>query len=377
MRKNRIGNQPVFMNPAIFIGSWVLLGALFALQEWLNLHLWGYHIGAAIVFESWGMQFLIWGTLSWLIWRFMRPFVQNVNRVRLFTMVLPFSIFVSIVEEMIWVLFFPHLPLNRPPMPYWQRLAFHLNAEFVDNMVTFWCVFCLFRGIGYYQRFRERENAAAQLALQLSHAKISALRMQLNPHFLFNVMNSISSLMRTDINAADTMLEQLSSLLRITFERGDVQLIPLRDEMEFIEIYLAMQDQRYAGRVKQYLSVEPELHDALVPAMILQPIVENAYVHGLSKVDRGGELVIDIRKEGGHVSARVVNSGPGLRLDAGKSTERLGVGLANIRSRLQLHYGEASSFALREIDQVRVEASIKLPLQFSNGVTGHGARYGE
>jgi LytS/YehU family sensor histidine kinase len=261
-------------------------------------------------------------------------------------------------------------------MAYWPRLAFHLNAEFIDNMVIFWCAFGLFRGISYYQRFREKENTAAQLAVQLSHAKISALRMQLNPHFLFNVMNSISSLMRTDINAADTMLEQLSSLLRITFERGDVQLITLREEMEFIELYLAMQDQRYAGRVKQRLSVEPELHDALVPAMILQPIVENAYVHGLSRIDRGGELVVDVRKQGDSISASVVNSGVGLRSVSSRPSERLGVGLANIKSRLQLHYGEASSFAIREVDQGHVEALITLPLVFSNHVEREFARYG-
>ncbi|MGA7339321.1 MAG: histidine kinase [Terracidiphilus sp.] len=365
------------MNPAIFIGSWVLLGALFALQDWFYLRRWGYQIGAAIVFESWGAQFLIWGCVSWLIWRFLRPLIESANALRLLIQVLPLSVAASVLEEMIWVLFFPHLPLNRAPMPYWRRLAFHLNAEFVNNMVTFWCAFCLFRGIGYYQRLREKESAAAQLAVQLSHARISALRMQLNPHFLFNVMNSISSLMRTDLNAADAMLEQLGSLLRITFERGDVQMIPLRDEMEFIEIYLAMQDQRYAGRVKQSISVEPELHDALVPAMILQPIVENAYVHGLSRIESGGELAVEIRKIGDRISARVVNSGTGLRSASNKPAERLGVGLVNIRSRLQLQYGDAGSFALREVDKAHVEASLTLPLLFASQSAAGIASYGE
>jgi two-component system, LytTR family, sensor kinase len=377
MKRGRSRNQPVFMHPVIFVGLWVLLGAFYALQEWLNVRRWGYRIGPAVVFESWGAQFLLWGILSWLVWRYLRSLIQNTSALQLFTQVLPLSIVVSVFEEMIWVSLFPNLPLNHPPMRYWKRLVFTLNEEFVDNMVTFWCAFSLFRGISYYQRFRERENAAAQLAVQLSHAKIAALHMQLNPHFLFNVMNSISSLMRTDLNAADAMLEQLSSLLRITFERGDVQLIPLRDEMEFIEIYLAMQDQRYAGRVKQRISVEPELHDALVPAMILQPIVENAYAHGLSKIDRGGELVVNICRQGNQIDARVVNSGAGLRTDAGKSVDRLGVGVANIKSRLRLHYGERASIALREIDETHVEAAILLPLSFSAATQGNVAGYGE
>jgi two-component system, LytTR family, sensor kinase len=377
MEGTKSSDQPLFMNPVIFILAWVLLGGLFGLQEWMNLRRWGYSIGAAIVFESWGAQFLLWGILSWLIWKYLGPLVQNADTLRLFTQILPLSIATSVLEEMIWVLCFPRLPLNRPPMHYLHRLAFHLDAEFVNNMVIFWCAFSLMRGISYYQRFREREKAAAQLAVQLSHAKISALRMQLNPHFLFNVMNSVSGLMRIDLDAADTMLEQLSSLLRITLERGDAQLIPLRDEMEFIEIYLAMQGQRYAGRVKQQISVEPELHDALIPAMILQPIVENAYVHGLSRIDRDGELALDIRKQGNYISAKVVNSGTGLRPAATKPADRPALGLANIQTRLRLHYGEGGSFLLRQIDPTHVEATMLIPLLLSPTANQRFAGYGQ
>ena len=152
--------------------------------------------------------------------------------------------------------------------------------------------------MGYYERYREHERTAAQLEIQLANAQISALRMQLNPHFLFNTMNSISSLMRVDVDAADAMLEQLSSLMRITLERGDTQgFITLRDEMEFIETYMDMQARRYAGRIEQEINIDPELYDALVPSMILQPIVENAYIHGLSKVTLG-ELRFDVERSG-------------------------------------------------------------------------------
>ena len=162
-------------------------------------------------------------------------------------------------------------------MSYWKRFEFQLQAEFIDSMVLFGAPSLSFAGINYYQRFREKEKATAQLEVQLANAKLAALRMQLNPHFLFNAMNSISSLMRTDVDEADNMLEQLSSLLRISLERGNVQLIPLHEEMDFIEVYLSMQDRRYAGRVKRDISIDSELHDALVPAMFLQPLVENAY----------------------------------------------------------------------------------------------------
>ena len=179
------------------------------------------------------------------------------------TIFIPMSLVFSIGEEMIWIACFPRLPLGHPPMPYWQRLNFHLAAELVSNLVVFWSGFFLFLGIDYYQKFRERDLAAARLESQLVSAQMRALRMQLNPHFLFNTMNSISSLMQTDVTAADEMLEQLSSLLRITFERGEAQFIPLRDELEFIQLYLAMQHRRFAGSVDQEIHVDPDLYDAL------------------------------------------------------------------------------------------------------------------
>ena len=292
------------------------------------------------------------------------------------TRVLPLSIATSVVKEMAYVLCFPNLPMNRPHMAYWPRLAFHLNAELISDMVIFWCAFFLFRGIGYYQQFRVQEKTASQLEVELAHAKVLALRMQLNPHFLFNTMNGISSLMRIDIDAADTMLEQLSSLLRITLERGDVQLITLREEMEFVEMYLAMQDQRYAGRVRQTLSINPELHDALVPAMILQPIVENAFVHGLSKLTTPGELLIESRKTGNHLTLRVLNSGVGLSPDFDSPPDGQGIGLSNIKSRLDLHYGSDTTFSMIELEGKRVEVTVTFPLKYSEIKTEQLARFG-
>jgi two-component system, LytTR family, sensor kinase len=373
-RHNR--TQPVFMHPAIFIPSWVMLGTLFALQNWMNLRRWGYHVGTAILFESWGMEFLIWGLLCWFLWRFLLPFILKANVACMLTRVFPLSVAVSVLKEMLWVVIFPNLPLDRPHMDYVRRLQFHLSAEFIDSMVIFWCAFFLFRGIGYYQSFREKENVAAQLEVQLANAKLSALRMQLNPHFLFNAMNSISSLMRTDVNAADNMLEQLSSLLRISLERGDVQLISLHEEMEFIEVYLAMQDQRYAGRVRRDISIDSDLHDVLVPAMFLQPIVENAYAHGLSKIERDGELSIEAHRRNGRVNFTVTNSGVGLRIATNGSNGH-GVGLANVQSRLRLHYGNDCTFEMAQVDRTHVKVTVALPYQLSDrtevGITRFGA----
>lgn len=374
---NESHSEPVFMSPAIFISASVLLGILFGFQEWFSVRHMGYHAGVPIFLECWAFQFFLWGAISWLLWRLLGPQVQQAGTIAIIAGFLPLSIVVSAAEEMIWVWAFPGMPLNHPGLPYWHRLSIYLYEELLNNVVIFWCAFFLIRGVGYYQRFREHERTAAQLEIQLANARISALRMQMNPHFLFNTMNSISSLMRSDIDAADSMLEQLSCLIRITLERGDAQLIPLRDEMEFIEMYLAMQAQRYAGRIEQTLYFDPELYDALVPAMLLQPIVENAYVHGLSKIEAQGQLSIDVRKNGEQMKVCVINTGPGLKLQEMRNPNGHGLGLANVTSRLKLHYGERSSLSIEEPEPRQIQVTVLLPVQYPQNSPKDVTSYGE
>ena len=362
------------MHPIIFLTAWVLLGTLFALQDWmLAMRSSSYHVNLKLLLEAWGMQYFIWGVMCWTAWALIGQRIQNAKLSALILTGIPAGLLGCVIEEMIWVACFPHLPLNRPRMQYWQRLWFNLDAELVDNLVIFWCTFALFRGIGYYQQLREKEEAAAELRTQLAHAQVRALRMQLNPHFLFNTMNSISSLIQTDPAAADVMLEQLSSLLRMTLQRGEIQLIPLSDEMQFTELYLAMQDVRFGGRIRQEISVAPELHDALVPAMILQPLVENAYSHGLSRIQRDGLLIITARNEASRLRLQVSNSGVGLLPE---EDGHKGVGLANVQDRLKLHYGDEQTFSIEELLDRTVQVIITLPLSFREAevptLTGYG-----
>jgi signal transduction histidine kinase len=391
----------ILMHPAFFITASTLVGLLFALQQWGHMNVEGYRIGLWRAIVPWGAQYFLWGIIAWVLWRLFRQFIQTATILQIFAIALPVSLATYLIETMIWVVLFPHYSVEHPVMAYWQRVVINYRGDLMESMAIFWCAFFFFRGMGYYQQFREKETAAVQLEAQLANAKMAALRMQLNPHFLFNTMNSISSLMRSDVDAADAMLEHLSSLLRMTLERGDVQLIPLRDEIDFTETYLAMQDQRYAGRVTRMVSVDPEIHDALVPAMILQPIVENAYAHGLSKLDRGGQLYIDVRRNGEQLKALVTNNGIGLMPGMHKKTNGAsvigsgvagssmggsgkngscaggyGVGLTNVKDRLRLHYGDEGSFTMRELDLNRVQVSISFPLQFSAIPAEDLTRYG-
>jgi hypothetical protein len=366
------------MHPLIFISGATSLGFLFALQEWNSrMRFWNeQHVTLSLLLLAWGAQYFIWGILCWILWWTLRSKIYTANLKNILLVFVPLSFFASVMEETIWVVLFPHLPMGRPPMPFWQRLSFHLDAEFIDSLVLFWSAFFLFRGIGYYQSYREKERVAAQLQSQLIQAQMRALRMQLNPHFLFNTMNGISSLMRTDVAAADLMLEQLSRLLRITLHRGESQFIPLSDEMEFIEMYLAMQDRRFSGRVQQQMNVDPHVHDAIVPTMILQPIVENAYAHGLSRLSASGMLSIHASSHGSTLRLSVTNTGMGLRPENNKAQGK-GVGLSNVRDRLRMHYGEDQSLSIAELEGNVVEVVVTLPLRFSERpieqTTGYGA----
>jgi two-component system LytT family sensor kinase len=366
-----------FLNPVVFVGAFTLLGMLFGLQNWVSVHSWNKHVPITfkLLMAAWGVQYFLLGTICWLLWWRLGKYVQNAGLLTMLTCVLPLSLAVSVLEEMIWVAVFPQLPLGMP-MTFWHRVAFELDAELVDSLVFFWSIFFLFRGIGYYRLYRQTEYTAVQLETQIANAQLRALRMQLNPHFLFNTMNGISSLMQTDVAAADKMLEQLCSLLRITLERGDVQLIPLSDEMEFIEMYLAMQDRRFTGRVHQEVRVEPDLHDALVPAMLLQPVIENAYTHGLSRLDRNGLIVVDVRRQNTTLMISVINSGVGLCPASLNGSERRGVGLTNVKDRMRLHYGVHQSFTIEELAHGKVQVTLSLPLQFSERPTGKLTGYG-
>ena len=206
--------RSILMHPAFFITASTLVGLLFALQQWGHMNVEGYPIGLWRTIGPWGVQYFLWGTIAWVLWRLFRQFIQTASILQIFTIVLPVSLAAYLIETMIWVAFFPHYSINHPVMGYWQRVAFNYQGDLMESMAIFWCAFFFFRGIGYYQQFREKETVAVQLQAQLANAQIAALRMQLNPHFLFNTMNSISSLMRSDVDAAGDLSCHAGSKIR-------------------------------------------------------------------------------------------------------------------------------------------------------------------
>jgi len=372
-------SHPFIMNPAVFLSGFLLVGFLFAIQQWVGYRIWyrSVSISVLLIVAAWEVQYLAWGVLSWALWFWLGAKLQKAGWKYLTFRILPLSILMSVCVEMILVAAFPQFPMSKRPLSFWQRLDFDLTDEFLGNMAIFWSAFLIFRALGYYNELRQKERALSQLAVELAQAQMQGLRMQINPHFLFNTMNSISGLMQIDVAAADTMLEQLSSMLRISLDRGSKPMISFGEELEFIEMYLALQDRRYAGRVRQDISIEPQLYDAMVPSMLLQPLVENAYVHGLCRISSGGLLEIRVRRDHDRLAIMVRNSGVGLSAPAESAQARKGIGLSNIRSRLRLHFQEEQSLTIREVPPNFVQVDVSLPLIFSNSpqnkLVGYGA----
>jgi two-component system LytT family sensor kinase len=353
------------MHPVVFLTGWLVLAALFALQEWATYRSWSEHPEFGRVYLLWAIQFLLWGLICWVMWWKLGEWIQRATIKSILLYVIPLSIGVSILEEVIWVAASWHFRVGYRSWTFLHRLVFFLDTELVSNLLTFWVVFLLFRGIGYYQKLRAKEFKEVRLESELTNAQLRALRMQLNPHFLFNTMNSVSSLMHSDVELADRMLEQMCSMLRMTLDRGDARLIPLKDEIEFVQMYISIQQMRFTGKVHSYVAIDPEVLDALVPTMILQPLMENAYVHGVAMTRGEAFLGIEAQNQAGQLRLCVRNSGRGLAANGASGHEGHGVGIANIKARLELHYGNDQRFTLQEFPDGEVQAILLLPLGFA------------
>jgi two-component system, LytTR family, sensor kinase len=217
----------------------------------------------------------------------------------------------------------------------------------------------------YYDKYRERELRASRLEAQLAQAQLKVLKMQLDPHFLFNTLHSISSLMHEDVEAADDVLARLSDLLRMSLEDVNEQEVTLQREMEFLDGYLAIQQVRFRDRFQVRVSIDPRSLDALVPNMILQPLVENAVRHGIASRAGVGQLEVRSGLENGTLRLEIFDDGPGPAEEAGE-TAGSGVGLANTRARLQQLYGDAHCFNLCRPERGGTLVTLEFPFRRRN-----------
>jgi signal transduction histidine kinase len=217
-------------------------------------------------------------------------------------------------------------PMILRSLPRFVRLNFH------SSLPTYFLILFVYYAFDYSGR-------AARLKTSLTEARLHALKTQLNPHFLFNTLNSISSLMYTDTEAADRMMTRLSELLRSTIHNDGAQEVTLREELEFVDRYLEIEKIRFEERLRIAVHVEPDALEGLVPAFSLQPLVENALRHGIGPLETGGSVGIEGHRADGRLVIRITDDGRG----SSEDPVREGIGLTNTRSRLEQLYGDSAS----------------------------------
>ena len=216
----------------------------------------------------------------------------------------------------------------------------------------------------FFERLRiaqAQQLAAAELHAKLAQAQLENLRLQLQPHFLFNTLNTISSVMYEDVPAADAMLTQLSELLRLTLRTANSHEIPLAQELEITRLYLQIMQKRFESNLRVTYSVDSALENSLVPQLILQPLVENSLRHGLKDDGAGIDISIGARRENGSLILKVADTGAGLGSQGADAAMSQGVGLANIRGRLEQLYGADQEFAIANRPTGGAEVTLRVP----------------
>jgi LytS/YehU family sensor histidine kinase len=217
---------------------------------------------------------------------------------------------------------------------------------------------------------RERELRAARLEAALATAQLQALQAQLHPHFLFNTLNAIASLIPEDAAAAEEMVEALSELLRAALQDGGAREIPLRRELDLADQYVRIQQLRFHDRLRVHRDVDPDTLDALVPPLLLQPLVENAIRHGIGSRPEGGIVTLRAHRENGWLLLAVEDDGRGLPAGTAVASGN-GVGLTNARARLERLHGTSAQLELANGASRGTTVHVRLPLRRSSNAAPH------
>lgn len=240
------------------------------------------------------------------------------------------------------------------------KVLFLLN--WLDDLVgTYLPIVLIAHAVTFYRSFRDRQLRASHLETQLTKAHLQALKSQLQPHFLFNTLHSISALMLTDVRAADCMMTRLSDLLRMSLENTGVQMTTLGQELEFVTAYLEIERIRFEDRLKVTFDIAPETVNAQIPHLLLQPLAENAVRHGISRLSAGGEVRISSAHEGALV-LRVKDNGPG-PASCQSALSNPGIGLKATRERLQTLYGDTHQIDIRYCPNEGTEVCVRIPFR--------------
>lgn len=349
-----------FSRGLVLIAFWTLVGLAFAEQFYLSSALLGRTVTwAQAVTYSLG-DWYVWAVLSVPIVRFARRFPPERGQawrtvgVHL-AAALAFSFVYVALRSVVGQL---HSRFIDEPVAISEVFRPLLVKTFPFNLLIYGVIVSVSHAIDYYRKYHERTVHALELEKHLAEARLESLLRQLKPHFLFNTLNGIASLMHRDVQAADRMVVRLSELLRLTMHRSNEPLATVRDEIAFIEKYLEIERLRFSDRLSVAIAVDPAALDARLPSLIVQPLVENAIRHGLEPHVRPGRIAIAVQRLPDTLVVSVRDNGAGMPPGGFK---REGIGLGNTRARLRQMYGEGHRFELVNCPEGGLEVRLTLP----------------
>ncbi len=353
---------------ALIVGFWGLLFLLTAVQR--STHSRGPDGIVPIELLDTGLEYALWLLLTPAIFWLSRRFSFERERWRR-SLAVHVGVALLVASAMNLFGYFTYFTLIYDGERPFQLTRSLLSLSFLDELVIYLVVLAAGFARDYLLRYRQRQHEASQLRAQtvrlqgqLAEARLQALRMQLNPHFLFNTLHAVSSLAGRDPAGVRRMIARLSELLRYALENSSTHEAPLKDEIQFLSGYLEIQRIRFQGRLEVTIEARADVLDALVPSLILQPLVENAIKHGASQAEGVGHVRVEAYRDGPRLVLRVCDNGPGFDAAAALSSatngsegngsagapDGSGLGLRNTRERLTSLYGEDQHFALGRAD---------------------------
>ncbi len=342
-----------------YLGLWTAVVVVFAVQRSLQDEING-RSWSAFDYLRWSMiQWYTWAALAPLVFRLAQRYpIQAPLRLRGLGMQLPASVGVTFLALAIGAF----VSTAFEPSSFAQQLKYFVSQHFATGLLTYWALFAIQQAIHFHAEKTRREVEASRLATELAQSRLQALKSQMQPHFLFNTLHAIVTLLDEDKVSAEDMLLRLSDLLRAFLEDYNGEEISLRQELTLIELYLGIQRTRFKDRLTTQIYIAPDTLDCAVPSLLLQPIVENAIRHGIGQHVGVDCIEIESRREGDSLCIDVRNRNSTLAAGPSNSAGH-GIGLSNTQLRLKELYGDAAQMRLDMIWPEGVACRIRVPFR--------------
>ena len=313
------------------------------------------------------INFGFWAVLSPIVWYIVNRYrpEQVIDYRKLLIWIIS-GIFLSVFHEICTNLIYhgtKYLMGNLELTPeFYDNTFYSILGGFFSRFMEYWMVFIGLTIWGYYQAFKKQKLKLAQIKAELFETKLEVLKAQLQPHFLFNTLNSVSALMTRDVQKAQRVLSNLAQLLRTLFKHDKDHMVTLSEELDFIQGYLEIEAVRFSDRLQVVYKIDQDTKKALVPRLILQPLVENSLKHGISKSNMGGEIVVTTCRSNDRLMLTVSDNGKGMP-NKDQIWKMAGIGLKNTRERLEQLYEEDQHIEIESYSEKGFMVKLEIPFE--------------